>query len=157
MKLSDYAKKVGVSYGTAWRWFKSGKLKGYQIDTGTIIVTEAQNHHIPQKVVVYTRVSSHEMKDNLNRQAERLVSYCNAKGWKVHQVVKEIGSGVNDNRKELVKILNDPSITIIVVEHKASSLAIVTTQSKLMQSAINVIGASRIICIRPVNLLSTNL
>ncbi len=40
MKLSDYAKKAGVHYHTAWRWFKSGKLKGYQMDTGTIIITE---------------------------------------------------------------------------------------------------------------------
>jgi len=118
MKLSDYARKVGVSYHTAWRWFKSGKLKGYQVDTGTIIVTETEEQHTPQKVVVYSRVSSNEMKDNLNRQAERLVNYCNAKGWKVHQVVKEVGSGVNDNRKKLVKLLNDPTVTLIVIEHK---------------------------------------
>jgi putative resolvase len=38
MKLHDYARKVGVTYKTAWRWYKAGKLKGYQMDTGTIIV-----------------------------------------------------------------------------------------------------------------------
>lgn len=118
MKLSDYATKVGVKYKTAWGWFKTGKIKGYQMDTGTIIITEDEIDKPPQKVVVYARVSSHEMKENLNRQADRLIDYCAAKGWQVGQVVKEIGSGVNDNRKQFLKLLADPTITIIVVEHK---------------------------------------
>jgi putative resolvase len=40
MKLSAYAQQIGVSYRTAWRWFKAGKLTGFQADTGTIIVTD---------------------------------------------------------------------------------------------------------------------
>jgi putative resolvase len=33
-------------------------------------------------------------------------------------VVKEIGSGVNDSRPKLIKIITNPDITLIVVEHK---------------------------------------
>ena len=40
MKLSVYARRVGVSYRTAFRWFKSGKIQGRQMDTGTILITE---------------------------------------------------------------------------------------------------------------------
>ena len=40
MKLSIYAKKLGISYKTAWRYFKQGKLNAYQTRTGTIIVKE---------------------------------------------------------------------------------------------------------------------
>lgn len=42
MKLADWAKKQGISYLTAYRWFKEGKLptKAYQSDSGTIIVEE---------------------------------------------------------------------------------------------------------------------
>jgi len=42
MKLSDWAKKQGISYLTAYRWFKDGKLpiKAYQSDSGTIIVQD---------------------------------------------------------------------------------------------------------------------
>lgn len=118
MKLSDYAKKTGVTYKTAWNWFRAGKIKGYQMDTGTIIVTEADDATLPQKVAVYARVSSSENRSNLNSQAERLVQYCAAKGWQVHKVVKEVGSGVNDNRKNLLKLLADTTVTVIVVEHK---------------------------------------
>lgn len=118
MKLSDYAKKTGITYKTAWKWYHSGKISGYQMDTGTIIVTEAEAPKTADKIAVYARVSSHEMKENLERQAERLVSYCAAKGWQVSQLVKEIGSGVNDSRPKLLSLLQDSSITMIVVEHK---------------------------------------
>ena len=42
MKLSNWAKKQGISYITAWRWFNEGKLpvKAYRSDSGTIIVQD---------------------------------------------------------------------------------------------------------------------
>ena len=118
MKLSDYAKKLGIKYKTAWLWYSQGKIEGYKTKTGTIIVTEFDEKELPTEVVIYARVSSHEMKDNLDRQAERLANYCAAKGWRVSKVVKEIGSGVNDNRKQLTKLLEDTGIKVIVVEHR---------------------------------------
>jgi putative resolvase len=122
MKLSVYAHKLGIHYHTAWRWFKAGKIAGYQADTGTIIVTESLLTESPapvaEKVAIYTRVSAAENKSNLEAQAGRLQDYCAAKGWVVAQVVKEIGSGINDNRPKLLKLLTDPTVTLIVVEHK---------------------------------------
>lgn len=118
MKLSDYAKQVGVSYVTAYRWFKAGKIKGFQADTGTIIVTEQDEPSKPLKVAIYSRVSSSENKSNLDGQADRLLGYCAAKGWQVSKIVKEIGSGVNDARPKLIELLQDETITLIVIEHK---------------------------------------
>jgi predicted site-specific integrase-resolvase len=60
MKLSAYARKVGVHYRTAWRWFRASKIKGYQIDTGTIIITEDDVPGRSRKVAIYTRVSATE-------------------------------------------------------------------------------------------------
>jgi len=42
MKLADWAKKQGISYLTAYRWFKDGKLPvdAYQSESGTIIVDD---------------------------------------------------------------------------------------------------------------------
>jgi len=95
MKLSAYARQVGVSYRTAFRWFKSGKIRGRQMETGTILITEPndepriQEH--PLKVVIYTRVSAAENKVNLEGQAKRLQDYCAARGYPIAMVVKEIG------------------------------------------------------------------
>lgn len=123
MRLSAYARKLGIHYQTAWRWYKEGRIKGYQMDTGTIIVTEMPGTEVSAqaavtRVAIYTRVSAAENKSNLDSQSQRLADYCAAKGWSVVQVVKEIGSGVNDSRPKLLKLLTDPAITIIVVEHK---------------------------------------
>ena len=122
MKLSVYAQQVGVSYRTAFRWFKSGKIQGRQMDTGTILITEPidapQTPERPMKVGIYTRVSAAENNDNLEGQANRLRDYCAAKGYPVAWVVKEIGSRVNDTRPKLRKLLTDPSVRAIVVEHK---------------------------------------
>ncbi|MHC1733378.1 MAG: IS607 family transposase [Bacteroidales bacterium] len=123
MKLSKYAQTVGISYDTALRWFKAGKINGYRAHTGTIIVTEIvseskQPSQASSKVAIYTRVSTAENKSNLDSQAQRLLDYCAAKGYQVAEVVKEIGSGVNDSRPKLIKIITNPDITLIVVEHK---------------------------------------
>jgi predicted site-specific integrase-resolvase len=124
MKLSEYAHQVGVHYDTALRWWKAGRINGYQMPTGTIVVTEDPKRGVPtlatahQKVAVYSRVSSSENQDNLDSQAQRLQDYGAAKGYQVTALVKEIGSGVNDTRPKLLKLLTDLSVTVIVVEHK---------------------------------------
>ena len=41
MKLSQYAKKLGITYKTAYEHWKKGFIKGYQLPTGTIIITDA--------------------------------------------------------------------------------------------------------------------
>jgi predicted site-specific integrase-resolvase len=83
MKLSEYAKKLGISYSTAWRLWKKGKLNAYQLPTGTVIVTDEEiaTPHPVEVACIYTRVSSAENKDNLKRQSERLVSYSVARGY----------------------------------------------------------------------------
>ena len=118
MKLSQYARQQGISYRTALRWWRAGQIKGYQAPTGTIVVVEAEPVLKSQKVAIYTRVSSAEHRTNLERQAERLLHYSEARGYQVSQVVKEIASGVNDSRPKLLSLLKDTSVTLMVVEHR---------------------------------------
>ena len=119
MKLSTYAKQLGISYSTAWRMWKRGEIAGYQLVSGTVIVNQPeQESHVTRKVAIYARVSNSESKKNLDTQAERLVAWCMMQGWSGVQVVKECGSGVNDQRPRFLALLADPSITHIVVEHK---------------------------------------
>lgn len=120
MKLSDYAKQQGVRYETAWRWFRDGKIQGKRVGAHTILIDEPVRSAAPVQAftAVYARVSSAEHKANLDTQAERLVAYCAARGYQVGKVVKEIGSGVNDNRPKFLALLADPNVGRIVIEHK---------------------------------------
>ena len=116
MKLSEYAKKLGISYMTAWRMYRRGEINAYRLPTGTIIV-EPEEHKLPNKVCIYARVSSNENKSNLDSQAERLRDYAIAKGYQIYKVVKEVGSGVS-NRTKLAELLKDKGYRVLLVEHK---------------------------------------
>lgn len=118
MRLREYAKWAGVTYRTAWEHFRTGKIPGAeQLPTGTIVVPDRDDHK-PSYTVVYARESSADRKSCLKSQAERLVAFCNANGWTVQEIVEEIGSGLNDNRKKLKRILKDRKASRIVVEHQ---------------------------------------
>jgi predicted site-specific integrase-resolvase len=41
-----------------------------------------------------------------------------AKGYRIHKIVKEYGSGLDDARKGLIKLLENQDFTKIIVEHK---------------------------------------
>lgn len=59
MRLSQYAKKMSVSYKTAFRWWQAGRLDAYQLDTGTIIVRDPKpEQETPQGIALYARVST---------------------------------------------------------------------------------------------------
>ena len=118
MRLSQYAKHMGVSYRTAFRWWKADKLDAYQLDTGTIIVREPVSGEVPANVALYARVSSADQKEDLARQMQRLKDYAAAKGYHVTRTVSELASGLNDSRPKFLKLLTDASIGVIVVEHR---------------------------------------
>lgn len=116
-KISQYARKNNVTIRTVWGWIKNNKIKTEKTITGGWLVIEDDENKY-EKVAIYARVSSSENKINLEKQKERLLDYCAVKGYSIEMIVTEIGSGLNDNRPKLEKILLDKSITKIVVEHK---------------------------------------
>jgi predicted site-specific integrase-resolvase len=119
MKLKEWANLNSITYRTAWEHFRTGKIpNAYKLSTGTIVVKDIEKNLKCSHIVTYSRVSSSENKDNLIRQSERLTSYCNANGWKVDEAVIEVGSGLNDSRPKLLKILSEGRVTKLVVEHK---------------------------------------
>jgi len=107
IKLSEYAKRHGVTYRTVWNKFREGKIpNAYKDEFGNILVkveNPKEDLRLSKKVAIYARVSSNENKSNLESQANRLKDYAIAKGYQIVHIVKEIGSGVNDNRKKLLK------------------------------------------------------
>jgi len=118
MRLSAYAKQMGVSYKTAFRWWKAGKLDAYQLDTGTVIVREPLASEAPTNVALYARVSSADQKEDLERQMQRLKDYAASRGYQVTTIVSELASGLNESRPKFLKLLTDASIGVIVVEQR---------------------------------------
>jgi putative resolvase len=119
MKLSHWAKLNGITYVTAYNWFKNGKLpvKAIQTSTGTILIENEKLISNTPNVVIYCRVSNQSRKEEMEYQIKRCQDYCLAKGYSINKIFKEVASGMNDNRKELIKMINS-SPTIIIVENK---------------------------------------
>jgi excisionase family DNA binding protein len=126
-KLTDAAKIIGVHKQTMWKYVKDGKIAAIKTKNNRYLITQAEidkylgevKNIADQGVAVYVRVSSTENKDDLDRQAERVVQFANAKGWRVVRIEKEIGSGVNDQRPKLLSLLKDAhKYDYIIVEHK---------------------------------------
>jgi hypothetical protein len=65
MKLRTFAERIGVRYETAWRWFKAGKIKGRQLDIGTIIITEDTDQPTQPDVIVVVYAVSLLMRTDL--------------------------------------------------------------------------------------------
>jgi putative resolvase len=119
MKLSQYAKKIGVSYKTAWRWYKAGTLDAYKTPTGMVVVRDLQAEKPGiGRIALYARVSSADQRSDLDRQVQRLRDYAAARGYQVAKEVTEIASGLGDSRPTFLKLLADASIGTIMVEHK---------------------------------------
>lgn len=119
MNLSDWAKQVGVSKITAYRWFREGTLPVPAQRVGRLILVNIPSgKEISPKVVIYARVSSHDQRSDLNRQVVRLTAWATGQGMAVSEVVSEVGSGMNGHRRKLSKVLSDPSASTIVVEHR---------------------------------------
>jgi putative resolvase len=69
-------------------------------------------------VGLYARVSSHDQKADLERQTARLAGWAAKAGHRVVRVESEIGSGMNGGRSKARRVLADPGVTTVVVEHK---------------------------------------
>jgi predicted site-specific integrase-resolvase len=119
MKLSVWAKQQGIAYKTAWRMWKLKQLPipAEQLPTGTVIV------HPPVTAIeggtaLYARVSSADQKADLDRQLARLSEFAALHHLQVIEVVKDIGSGLNGHRRAMLKILRNPLVHTILVEHR---------------------------------------
>lgn len=124
VKLSKAAKILGITKQTLWNWKYQGKISFIKCGNLNGLSQETLNSLLgikdkkEEKVVIYCRVSSTANKKNLETQKERLISYCIAKGYKIHKIVCEFGSGINDKRPKLQDLLENQDFTKIVVEHK---------------------------------------
>jgi putative resolvase len=119
MKLTDWARQAGIHPKTARRWFHHGVLPvpAHQLSTGTILV-DIPPEATGAGVALYVRVSSWDHEADLARQMGRLRAWAASAGLAVVRTEAEVGSGLTGRRRRLMRLLADPSISTIVVEHR---------------------------------------
>ena len=120
VKLAEWARSYGVHPNTAYRWFRDGTMPvpARRLASGTIVVEQEPTKVASGRTVAYCRVSSHDQRDDLERQAGRVTLWASERGLSVDEVVTEVGSGLNAKRPRLARLLADVSVARIVVEHR---------------------------------------
>ncbi len=132
MKISigKASKILGVTRETLRRWELEGKIKSERTPKGHRRYNKENLLGFTGKsekdkiTIAYARVSSHDQKKDLIRQVELLESYCAAKGWK-HEIIQDLGSGLNYNKKglkKLIKLICFNNFNRLVVTHKERPL-----------------------------------
>ena len=120
IRLSQWAAQHGMHRITAWRHYNVGTLPPelQPKKIGNIVYVLANPEATAGRTVGYARVSSAEQKPHLENQANRLWAYAGQNSILLDQVVSEVASGLNDRRPKLRRLLSDPTVHTIIVEHR---------------------------------------
>jgi predicted site-specific integrase-resolvase len=127
VSISEASRILGVAQVTLRRWEHEGKMhpertKGGQrrYDLDQLIGRKVAEHSCERITIAYARVSSHDQKEDLARQAQALSDFCTCHGW-IHEVIRDLGSGMNYHKKGLRMLLNRITageVERLVIPHK---------------------------------------
>ena len=124
VKIGEASALLGVTPQTLRKWEETGELlPERRSKTGTRyydINKLAGINNEGQPTVCYARVSSHDQKEDLNRQQALLEAYCAAKGWRC-QVIRDLGSGMNYRKQglnQLLELIMSRKMKRLVLTHK---------------------------------------
>src|ERR1700733_1544899 len=101
LSIQEAAKYLGVSPQTLRRWERKKKIApSHRTQGGQRRYSATQlkpfdfyDKTTARPTVAYARVSSHDQKEDLERQVHMLEIYSSAKGWAFY-VIKDLGSGM---------------------------------------------------------------
>jgi len=129
VSIGKAARILGVSEVTLRRWDESGKLvsiktegghRRYDISKIKPELVHKFDFQDTRKTIAYSRVSSNEQRDDLERQKQVLELFCSKNGWQF-EIISDIGSGMNYYKKGLTKLLGailEGSVGRLVLTHK---------------------------------------
>lgn len=135
LNIKQASQYLNVTPDCLRKWDKCGKLKPYktvgrhrrydETDLKKLIGVLSEEDETQKEVscATYARVSSNEQKQkgDLDRQSQRLSEYCAKHNMMVKHIIKDVGSGMNDNRCGFVKLTDlilQKKVNVLVVEHK---------------------------------------
>ena len=124
MRVREWAAREGLNEQTVWKWCRENRMPVPFERSGSVWLIHDPKYEqqstpvVGARTVCYVRVSSADQKTDLTRQADRLKAFAINMGVESPEVVMETGSGMNDRRRKLNRILADPTVGIIIVEHR---------------------------------------
>ena len=129
VSIGKAAKILGVSEMTLRRWDIDGKLvsiktegghRRYDISKINPELVHKFDFQDSRRTIAYARVSSKELRDDLERQEQALELFCAGNGWSF-EIISDIGSGVDFYKKGLTRLLDailDDRAGRLVLTHK---------------------------------------
>lgn len=123
MKSNKVLKLLRVTRPTLCRYVKNGLIKVSRLPSGLYDYDEESvykflNKDVERKCVIYCRVSTSKQKKDLENQRKNVETYCLKNGIKISDVYSDIGSGIDFDRKEFQRLVND------IVNHRISKVFI---------------------------------
>jgi putative resolvase len=121
------AKIFGVSYTAVKKWAYAGKIKYIKTPGGKYRYPESEIRRLlgepmsKGKVAIYARVSSADQKENFERQKQKLLEYVKSRGYQNIEVIEDVASGLNENRKGLYKLfelVTEKQIEAVFITYK---------------------------------------
>lgn len=140
MNLTEWARRQGIHPQTAYNWFHAGTLPvpAVRVNQRTILVSPDAVLATPKETLgLYARVSSHDQRGDLDRQVARLTEWAAETGQPVVRVEAEVGSGVKGARTKLRRLLADPKVSVVVVEHRDR---LARVNAELVEAALSAHG-----------------
>ena len=112
MQVREWAERENLNPYTVWKWCRDGTMPVpvEKTPTGMWLIHDPRYEKPTDtmhegRTVCYARVGSNDQKADLKRQADRLKAFA-------------IGGGMNDRRRKLNRLLSDPTVTTLIVEHR---------------------------------------
>ena len=133
MSIRKAAEYLDVTEDCLRKWEKSGKITPLKTagghrrykreDLDRLVGIESDDEVKKVCCATYARVSSNEQKQkgDLDRQSQRLSEYCAKNNIMVTHIIKDVGSGLNDNRSGFIRLTDliiAGKVNKLVVEHK---------------------------------------
>lgn len=114
LSIGAVASILGVCVNTLRIWDKSGFLvprfrtagghRRYNSDDVDEVQRKAPKPEA-RATIAYARVSTHDQKQDLQTQIERLKLECASRGWPDAEIISDLGSGMNYNKKGLRRLI----------------------------------------------------
>lgn len=124
--IKEASEYLGVNPETLRRWEREGKINPERTEGGhhrysEELLLKYKYKPLNDKLTIgYCRVSTSGQKDDLEKQADIVSLYCASNGYEF-KIIRDIGSGLNYNKKglkELIELIKRKQIERVVVNYK---------------------------------------